>query len=78
MYNSLNNGLEMKIVNILFEMKYIVLGIKGDFYFFMFLFFLNLKKTEVGNFDLEKQSYKEETLTLMTFKDCLIIFFFFL
>lgn len=44
LYNSLNNGLEIKTVNILFEMKYIVLGIKGDFYFLMCLFFPEFEK----------------------------------
>ena len=42
LYKSLNNGLEIKIVNILFEIKYVVLGIKGDFYLcFIFWNFKN-------------------------------------
>lgn len=43
LYNSLNNGLEIKIVNILFEIKYVVLRIKGDFYL-CFIFFLEFEK----------------------------------
>lgn len=43
LYNSLNNGLEIKIVNILFEIKYVVLRIKGDFYL-CFIFFLAFEK----------------------------------
>lgn len=39
MCNSLNNDLEVKIVNILFEIKYVILRIKGDFYLCFFCFF---------------------------------------